>query len=75
VKNMLKLGSGVRSLNSILSSFSAVVEDLQKLQVANHNMVQLNNQRMERIKQETESLKAESEHAARVEENISKLLL
>lgn len=77
MKNVLSAmsGGGVKSLNSILSTFNKVVEDLQKLQVANHNLAQLNRQRMAKIKSDTEALEDESARAAKIQDNISKLLV
>lgn len=77
MKNVLSAmsGGGVKSLNSILSTFHKVVEDLQKLQVANHNLTQLNRQRMAKIKSDTEALEDESARAAKIQDNISKLLV
>lgn len=72
--NMFKQINGVKSLNSILSSFHKVVEDLQKLQVSNNLKVEMNNDRVDKIRKETEALKAEAEQAAKVQENITKLL-
>lgn len=72
--NMFKQINGVKSLNSILSSFHKVVEDLQKLQVANRNRIMSNDERVAKIQAESDMLNDEAEQAAKVQENITKLL-
>lgn len=65
---------GVKSLKSILSSFHKVIEDLQKLQQENENRIVRNDGLIAKLRTETDALAAESGQAAKIQENISKLL-
>ncbi len=63
-----------KSLQTILSSFNKVVEDLRVLQVKNCEVIIHNNNKIEAIQAETNLLQQENLKAESVEAKINSLL-
>jgi hypothetical protein len=65
---------GHKSLKSILAGFSKVVEELQTLQQQNHNKVKENSEKISKLQDTNTVLILEADKAAKVQENITKLI-
>lgn len=71
---MNKLLLGIKSLDSIQSTFLKTVQDLKDLQNYNNDEIVKRQNEIEKLKEEANAMREESLKADRFQQNIQKLL-